>query len=96
MGSLWTTARAIDGTVLGELAKNRLSRTPIQKEGTFGDVPSLFRAKHRGSAERLVGNVCGNDNEFGFAIVLGHLDLGLAHRELATRGIAFRPNLIKE
>ena len=43
-----------------------------------------------------MGNVYGNDNEFGFAIVLGHLDLGLAHRELAARGIAFRPNLIKE
>src|SRR5208283_210163 len=58
---------------------------------------SLFRGEHPGAgALGLVGDVCGNDHEFGLAIVLGDLNLGLAHRELAASGIAFRPNLIEE
>jgi hypothetical protein len=44
----------------------------------------------------LVGDVCGNDHEFGLAIVLGKLDLRLAHPELAAEGTAFCPNLIEE
>jgi hypothetical protein len=43
-----------------------------------------------------VRDVCSNDHEFGLAIVLGDLSLGLAHRELAVKGIARRPNLIEE
>ena len=43
----------------------------------------------------LVRDVCGNDHEFG-AIVLGKLDLCLAHREFTAKGIARRPNLIEE
>jgi hypothetical protein len=43
-----------------------------------------------------VGDVCGNDHEFGLAVVLCKLHLRLAHPELAACGIAFSPNLIKE
>ena len=43
-----------------------------------------------------MGDVCGNHHEFGLAIVLGKLDLGLAHPELAASGISLRPNLIEE
>jgi hypothetical protein len=43
-----------------------------------------------------VRDVCGNHHEFGLAIVLGKLDLCLAHREFAAKGIARRPNLIEE
>jgi hypothetical protein len=43
-----------------------------------------------------VGDVCSNDHEFGIAIVLGNLDLGLAHREFTAKGLARRPNLIEE
>ena len=43
-----------------------------------------------------MGDVCGNDHEFGRARVLGDLNLGLAHREFAAKGIARRPNLIQE
>ena len=38
----------------------------------------------------------GNHHEFRLVIVLGKLDLGLAHPELAASRIAFRPNLIKK
>jgi hypothetical protein len=43
-----------------------------------------------------VGDVRGNDHEFGLAIVFGKLYLSLAHPELAACGIAFSPNLIEE
>jgi len=57
---------------------------------------SLFRAEHRGGVGQLVGDVCGNHHEFRLAIVLGKLDLGLAHPELAASGISLRPDLIEE
>jgi len=66
------------------------------KEGTAGYVPSFFRDEHRGAVLGLVGDVCGNHHEFRLAIVLGKLDLGLAHREFAAKGIARGPNLIQE
>ena len=68
---------------------------PKEKRGN-GWLRSLFRAEHRGGVGQLVGDVCGNDHEFGLAIVLGKLDFPLALRELAASGISLRPNLIEE
>ena len=67
----------------------------IKRGNGWGTFP-LSGDEHRGVSGRLVGDVCSNDHEFGLAIVLGNLDLSLAHRELAAKRIAIRPNLIEE
>jgi hypothetical protein len=66
------------------------------KRGNAGDAPSFFRCEHYGAVLGLVGDVCGNDHEVRLAVVLGELDLGLAHREFTAEGTALRPDLIEE
>src|SRR6516165_3135249 len=61
-----------------------------------GPFPLSFAMNTAGAVLGLVGDVCSNDHEFGLAIVLGNLDLGLAHRELAAEGTSLSPNLIEE
>jgi hypothetical protein len=96
----------VDGVSIAEPKVDERERKGVQetrglrareqkKEGTW--ERSLSRAEqHRGSAVGLAGDVCSNNHEFRFLMVLGKLGLCLAHRKFAARRIAFRPNLIEE
>jgi hypothetical protein len=70
-----------------------LEKEERERLGTF---PLSIQTARGLGAVGSVGDVCGNDHEFGLAIVLGKLNLGLAHPELTASGIAVRPNLIQE
>jgi hypothetical protein len=72
-----------------------MNRPQIKKKERLGHVPS-FGLSTAIVPGRLVGDVCGNDHEFGLAVVLGKLGFLFAHRELTASGSSVRPNLIEE